>query len=178
MIGKRIADALLAVQFDVSTLPPGANVDATGSRRRVQALASRGWSLPQIAARLGVDPTSLRVHQPNRRFIQKRNADAIKAVYDELWDQDPPTGTTQELRVARYAKTWARKSGFMPPGAWDDDTIDDPDAQPDIGEKVRANANAREEIVWLRSFGKTNEQIALHMGKTPDYIRAQLREAA
>lgn len=177
LINATIAETLMSVRLDLSRLPPKSNVDVTGSRRRVQALAWCGWSLQLQAARYGMDATRFRIHRPETRLIWKGNADSIRAVYEELWDQDPPQATTQELRVVRFTKTWALKKGFMPPLAWDDETIDDPDAEPNMGLVTSSNGVTAEEVAFLRSFGKSDRQIAVQLGRTVDYIR-KIEEAA
>src|SRR5699024_4387276 len=51
-VRQRTARALLAVRIDHA---PGTRVDATGTRRRLQALAFMGWSINSLASRLGCD---------------------------------------------------------------------------------------------------------------------------
>lgn len=45
----------------------------------------------------------------------------VRALYDDLWDKPGP-----EPRAVQ----WAKKYGYAPPMAWDEDTIGDPDATP------------------------------------------------
>jgi hypothetical protein len=53
-------------------------------------------------------------------------------VYDQLWDKEPPRGTRYERSNATAASRWAKSNGWVPPLAWDDDTIDNPDAIPQV----------------------------------------------
>src|SRR5690349_9410942 len=48
-----IAQALLAIKPSIDLLAAGTVIDATGTRRRTQALAAIGWSVNAQAARLG-----------------------------------------------------------------------------------------------------------------------------
>jgi len=47
---------LLKMRAGAGTVPPGARVEATGSRRRLQALVAAGWPLPTLAQRLAEAP--------------------------------------------------------------------------------------------------------------------------
>lgn len=110
-----------------------AYVDATGARRRLQALAVNGWTTRQLGAKMGHADQSTALHIQSGRTvtIRKRTADKVAALFEELWDVPGPS--TQTAR-------WAAKRGFAPALAWDDDLIDDPTAAPDLGEPtVRVN---------------------------------------
>ena len=104
-------------------------VDPTGTRRRLQALMANGW--PQV--RLG---PHIRRHPMyvNQLLAQPRiygvTAVSVAAAYDRLWNQDP---RQHGVRIGTYKKVIgvARSHGWAPPGAWDDDTIDDPAAYPE-----------------------------------------------
>jgi hypothetical protein len=66
-------------------------------------------------------------HWTQEKALTHAVADAIVIIYDKVSMipcEDPTAG-----RVARQAK----KKGWAPPLAWDDDTIDDPKAKPDFG---------------------------------------------
>lgn len=92
-----------------------------GARRRVQALLAIGWRHQDIDERCGVR-TGTMLHQVGD-WISQAKHDAIKDVYDELWATPGPRRRATETQYA-------------PPMAWDDDTIDDPNATPDLGTKV------------------------------------------
>ena len=59
--------------------------------------------------------------------------DDIAALYDELWDQQPPTHTRAQRVGRSYALTVARRHGWLPPLAWDD--IDTDPAPPTAGQE-------------------------------------------
>lgn len=101
---------------------PRTFVPAAGSKRRLQALMTQGHSLAALGRRVARDDTLHRVMRA--RFVYAYTADAIKRVYDELWDV-PAVGP-----VAHKTRNLARRRGYPPPMAWDDETIDDPDARP------------------------------------------------
>lgn len=106
---------------------PAAIVPAAGTVRRLQALVALGYSWSRLSKHLGVTVT--RAAQigllPITGHVNRRTAARVKALYDEL---STTPGTD------RYALTVARRHGFYPPLAWDDDTIDDPAAQPQLGD--------------------------------------------
>jgi hypothetical protein len=127
---QALVDAILAVPMPtLDDLGAGTPVDSTGTRRRLQALMALGWSVNRIAQAAGVD------HQPMRHalaggMVSARTARTVRDVYDELWDQAPPTATRGDRVAVGKTRARAAAAGYLPPMAWDDDTIDDPDARP------------------------------------------------
>ena len=118
-------------------------VDAVGSQRRLQALVALGWTTRELTRRLGARDhgTVCDITSGNNRTIRRVTAENIKRVYDELWDQPGPS---------RISAQRAAKRGWVVPLAWDDDTIDDPDATPNLGEPdapVRRGGRLREHLV-------------------------------
>lgn len=100
-------------------------VDATGTRRRIQALHALGWRAIDLAARL--DCTAPAVRQIKwRTTVQRSTAAAVAALYDDLADHHGPSA---RLRAA--AVTW----GWLQPLWWDEDTIDDPSFDPRVAYK-------------------------------------------
>ena len=103
------AAAILAVK--PGHIADGAQVDITGTARRLQALAAIGWPQSWLADRLGWQSGNLNsVVQAKRPAVQKATADAVRALYDELSMQPGPSAV---------ARTIARKHGWVPPLAWD-----------------------------------------------------------
>ncbi|PRX66148.1 hypothetical protein B0I32_106284 [Nonomuraea fuscirosea] len=104
-------------------------LDSTGSRRRVQALATAGWTGEevgrQVAARRGDAWANItRVLKGQR--ITASLAHEIAAVYVDLQQQAPPPTT-----ASKRAKERAQRNRWAPPAAWETVNIDDPDALPD-----------------------------------------------
>lgn len=105
-------------------------VDATGTRRRLQALVARGWNLWAIDDALGKKRTySHNLLQRNSSTILASTAASVSEVYERLAMIDPDTSTSMKLLVANRSKNLARRMGWPPPLAWED--IDDPNEQPD-----------------------------------------------
>lgn len=101
---------LLAVRADdrpdPDQLAAGALVDATGTRRRVQALVAIGWSQSEIARRLGMHPTNLGRTLTGARTTAA-TARAAHDLYDRLWDQAPPQDTHRRKISASRARNHA-----------------------------------------------------------------------
>lgn len=129
-INPETAERLLSVRAPRRRSgPPAGMVDGTGTRRRLQALATRGWPSPQIASRVGISAAHLnRVRRSGH--VSQVVAERVSVVYDELWDQAPPSGTRAERIAVAKVRAHARRSGWVSPLAWNDDEIDNPAAKP------------------------------------------------
>jgi AraC-like DNA-binding protein len=160
------AAALLAVEPKPVDSQRG--IDPTGTRRRVQALAWMGWSAEEVARRAGTTrPTLATLILPSRR-ISVALARRVARVYAELCMTPGPS---------KVAAGRARSLGFAPPLAWDD-TIDDPAATPDLGEKAsRTSALAENAAELVDGQGYTVEQAAERLGVRADYLRTVRRMA-
>ena len=97
-----------------------AYVDATGSRRRLQALAVNGYSTRYLAGRLGHKhaATVQDIGSGKTPTVRYRTMDAIRDLYEELWDK--PGGNARTASIAK-------SKGWLPALAWDDDLIDRPE---------------------------------------------------
>lgn len=120
-ISRDLHERIMAVRLD---LAPSVRVDSIGTVRRLRALVAIGWSQSKLARRLGMHPANFGA-MLRARQVHQRTAQAVKALYEELWDQPPPTGTGYERAAAARAKAYAAEHGWPPPMAWDDDRIDD-----------------------------------------------------
>lgn len=107
-------------------------VSRVGTKRRIEALACLGWSMRALSRMCGwhEDRLSQLINNPEYEQVSPANRDRIARLYDELADRRPPTDTKEQRMSVSRAIGHARRSGFAPPIAWDDDTIDDPNAKP------------------------------------------------
>lgn len=149
-------------------------IDATGTVRRLRALAVIGWDVYTLADRLSWDWHRVsRIRTGAQQMVLRDTARAIAAIYDELAARRGPS--------ARAALD-ARQRGWQPPLAWDDDTIDDPTAEPNVscpvdideiaveraiaGGRVRLTRTERDHVIRvLAAAGHDDAEIArrLHM---------------
>ena len=122
---------------------PG-TADATGTRRRLQALMAAGWSRTILVARLGMTERHVRLILHGSERVLAMTATRVAGLYDELWDQPPPAGTQRERQAATLARNYAREHGWVMPLAWDEEPgphcIDDPAARPAPGWKRQETA--------------------------------------
>ena len=125
--------AILAVRPALDVVDGRTIVDGTGTRRRLQALARCGWPMSRLSARLDGPGRQLDTILRRDARVRAATARAVRVLYDDLWDQAPPEETREDRAAAAYARNRARKQGWVPPLAWDDDEIDDPAAVPARG---------------------------------------------
>lgn len=100
-------------------------VDATGTRRRLQALAALGWSWHNLAPMFGCTRGAVSLWVRGRH-VHAETRERVRAVYETLAGTAGPSAESRRRAVQR---------GWAPPQAWDD-TIDDPDATPNMGAPV------------------------------------------
>jgi DNA-binding CsgD family transcriptional regulator len=108
-------------------LPTGRGFrDATGTRRRIQALVALGWTQNQLGQRLGASRSVVSQLARGRTYPQVEHATAerVTLLYEHLSGTPGPS---------EQARARARRAGYAPPCAWDEHTIDDPAAGPDYG---------------------------------------------
>ena len=121
---------ILAVEATVDNIADGTPIPAVGARRRLQALGAIGWSQSQLGERLGICRGNMPAVIRSER-LAAGTVRAIQALYEELWNSPPPEGNQWDRAVAARSRNSARARGWAPPMAWDDDTIDDPEAVPE-----------------------------------------------
>jgi transcriptional regulator with XRE-family HTH domain len=158
------ARRILAVRAAVDTVSDGGVIDGTGTLRRLHALHARGWSRRALAARLGVEHNTL-THIEKAETSSGRLARAVRALYEELWDQAPPSATPAERAAITRTLRWAEQHQWVPPAAWDDDLIDDPSAVPAVQADEEDDVVARlDELVFLAGMGEDLDRAARRLG--------------
>lgn len=163
------ARRLLDVRLE---LAPSTPVDATGTLRRLRALVAVGWPQSELAWRLGWrDGNFSSLILGRRPHVLQRTADEVRALYDELWDVAPPAES------AGRARRRAAAAGWTGPLSWDDETIDDPAARPDVGRRA-ADVLDLDEVDHLAEAGASLEEIGRRLGRRPESIEQARRRAA
>ncbi|MDR3081747.1 MAG: hypothetical protein LBV60_12620 [Streptomyces sp.] len=174
-----LAAAVLAVEPLLDHLGQATTIDATGTRRRLQALVAAGWPQHHLALRLGMTDGNFGAALGRPRTLV-RTARAVRAMYDALWREDPRTHGVDNQAYSR-ARNHAASRGWAPVGAWDDDTIDDPAATPQAGtdhalSRDERAAVRREEIEHLHDSGLSDHEIAARLGMHVNTVRTIVLE--
>ena len=98
-------------------------IPATGTMRRLQALAVIGWSTAEIAARMGSHYKPLqKIRSGQRECVHLSTARRVAAVFDALCMH------VRHDRAAKITRFRATANGWVPPLAWRD--IDTDKKQP------------------------------------------------
>lgn len=146
--------------------------DATGSRRRLQALAVQGFPLSFIGARVGAKESILNVVRSGARTrIHISRIVKIREVHEMLWDTDPLSlGIGQ--RESSIAQASARRGGWHPTEAWAD--IDDPECAPVKKTAPKYVRTAEDYREMTERFGLNRRQAAERLGLSLDALNAAL----
>ena len=110
---------LLAVRFQASAVPPGRRVDATGTRRRLQALATLGWSVTSLAARSDLALRTLR-RALTTTTVTAETARTVGRLYDQLRAEPVTQRDPRDQAAAARSKARGQRAGWRGPLAWDD----------------------------------------------------------
>ncbi|WP_221585583.1 hypothetical protein [Microbacterium sp. G2-8] len=168
-VKRETAERILAVKPDLDALAPSASVPALGTRRRLQALVTLGWSPQRIAPRVGLSPTNMtRVMTCDRVSVATHRA--VAAAYDELWNIAPPRAAWHDAAAYSRARRLARERRWLPPLAWDDpDTDAEPPVVPDRVEPTDGDEPVLDEVaIELACAG---EQVRLSKPERLEAVR-------
>lgn len=175
---------ILAFQPTVDALADGATLEACGAARRLRALVAIGWSQTKLADRVGITLANLNLIALGKQTrVTARVHRAVTNVYDELWNTPPVAADRWAAASITRAKQTAAGHGWPPPLAWDDDTIDEPDATPEgirTGQPrpIGTGVDADDIIWWLEQEPlATAEQIGGRFGLTRGAVRVALARA-
>lgn len=149
--------AILAVKHRPFVTP------STGSTRRVRALAAMGYTARMIAEHAGISHAQVAAHMVGSNpSIRTADHDRLVAAFDALAMRPGPSA---------YARTSARTKGWAPPLAWDDDTIDNPAAEPAGSYRPAPLGIDVDEVDLLVSHGEHPDNIATRLDRTRESIR-------
>jgi hypothetical protein len=144
--------------------------DATGTRRRLQALCALGWTTDIIGQHLHVDGKAVRSFMQTKT-VTTTTASRVCAVYDQLSMTPGPSSITRKRSAA---KAW------VVPLAWDDESIDDPRARPDRtarGGRNRRGAADVDDARQLLDYGLPVNEVAAKFKIKPESLVVALRRA-
>lgn len=163
-VWRSTANRILAIPLEVDNRNYGVRIDSTGSLRRLRALQAIGWTQTEIAHRIGWTLQNLnRYFISDPGMINRGTAVTIAKLFNELQLIPGPS---------ERSRRHARKHGWPPPLAWDEDTIDDPAAVPDVGRHETVTFEDR--YTELRDLGYHDLQIVTKLGIQPESLLRQL----
>ncbi|KAB2586055.1 hypothetical protein BS297_07325 [Rhodococcus erythropolis] len=162
-------------------------VDATGTRRRLQALLTNGYRAKDLVTSLGLHISCQRIIRSEKVSAVIR--DSVAQLYRELEDQD-------QVGPSDLARERYRGLGYLPPMWWDSDIIDDPSAEPAgvrVYTKIRVEdgqgvsrycrvlvdvvtETRAERVARMHRLGLSVDQIAVRIGTRARYVRRTLVE--
>ncbi len=168
---KRIRDTnaqrLLAIPVPESPhhlVAGGARIPALGTTRRLQSLVAIGYTQVFLSDRMGwTAGNATRLFTGRADYVTASTARRVEAVFNEL-QLIPGPNARARLR--------AKHLGWVPPLAWDEDTIDHTDAAPDFGEPNKVTFADRYQE--LRELGYPHERIANKLGIQIESLDRQL----
>lgn len=141
-----------------NTSPVEYDLTAVGVRRRLEALAAIGYGQTDLAELLNLDRGHFVFWQLD---VPPYRWPAVARLFARL--EMLPGGS-------ETAREHAAAHGWAPPLAWDEETIDDPDAQPQgvpprgYRRRNRVPADFVDMVLEARDLGQCDEEIAASMG--------------
>lgn len=170
------------------------SVDATGTRRRVEALCCLGWSTTQIGERIGMIQNQLWM-TTQQDTVYVTTAARVAEAYEVLSMTVPPMTTTSERISVSRTRSHALRAGYAPPLAWDN--IDDPNERPNLGgrddeidpvvvdrliagQQVTSTRAEKVEAMrrWLAGGGSQRSLCAIHGWQESRYLERPTEEDA
>lgn len=156
---------IMAIPFPETILNKGANnIPNVGVKRRIQALVAAGYPMRMLAAEFGAS------HQNVGFWLKREN------VTSETFQKVDELFRRLQLRPGPSKRSMlrAQRLGWAPPLAWDEDTIDDPLAEP-LNPK-RPKSEEWIDTYWeLRDMGLVEERVAERMGISGEALAMRLR---
>lgn len=158
---------ILAVPRPAARKPSLQHVDATGTRRRLQALLRIGWSCEELGPLLGVSASRMAQLMKAEQVTLATRARVI-AVYRRLEDTQGPSS-----RNVRRAE----RAGWPRPVDWDGMDIDDPTVAPDAVKRAPRPLVVAEETEFLTGMGVARHVIAEQLGLNVESLERTLARA-
>lgn len=161
-----VAARILVIPLVAPPVKAHTIVDATGTRRRVQALVAMGWPLNALGPQLGIHPRRLSDLIRSDRVLAS-TAQRIARAYRTVQTRDPRNHGVPDRSIA-MARNLAAREGWRGPLDWDD--IDAPDSRPESWGRSRAKRGSRRvavdrtTVAQLTAAGRTAQQIADELG--------------
>lgn len=164
------ARRIMSVSLDLDHVAARARVDATVTRRKLEALVAMGWTKAALAKRLGIarENTGMLFQ---RGEVSGHRARQVRDLFNELWDKRPDRRDGYYYRQLRHAE----ERGYVTALAWND--IEDlneeqPKPYPLYRRTFRhSREDAEADVLFLRRFGESESEIAKRLHITPQRLR-------
>ncbi|WP_405531582.1 hypothetical protein OG592_27265 [Streptomyces avidinii] len=170
------AAALLAFEPTLDDCPAGARVDATGSIRRLRALATLGWTTQAISVHVTCVSAKTLEQLGRAGRASKVTAQLAREIRDFYAKTShlPVPADVITPWIAERRRNHAARQGWVKPALWDDDSIDDPAAEPSVVERTPRYIALGEDCLELERLGHSRQQIAERLGVTRDGLQRAL----
>lgn len=155
-IRPETAARILAIRPSRNLFAEDSRVDATGTRRRLQALAAAGWPGVLLAERAGWNNTYVSELQRRTGTVYARTAQTATGLYNSLVGLDPVANGASPTSAHR-AQLNAQRLGWLPSRVWDAD-IDDPATDPNVADTGTVDDEAVLRVVAGGSAGLTRAE--------------------
>lgn len=168
-VQARTAQKILAVPVP-STARPHRNKNlapAIGTKRRLQALVAMGYTNQELANLVDYPECQFPKLLFTKKWVSVEVAKRAEDVFNRLQLVPPADGIH-----ARRARARAKRKGWVPPLAWDEDEIDDPNAVPHVFKQKRVSVT--EQFRELKELGVSDQAIVDRLNlkpKTLQYLR-------
>lgn len=160
-VHKKTAAAIFDIRLNQTPPIPRGLVDATGTRRRLQALAVLGYNLTDVARQSGVAQSSLQqTLKGDWGRVRTLVATRVARVYRQLAMRPAPAS-----RSAEQSRNQAMILGWHGPMAWAD--IDDPACRPDPGEPAAPCRVHADDVAELAAAGLDDGAIGRRLNASP-----------
>lgn len=168
-----IAAKILAIE--VAPFLSG-RVDATGTRRRLQALSAIGWPLRELGPHIGVEPDGVRRIVSRGSRVFGSTAQAVADAYDELRTSKPQKHGVSDLGINRALRR-AKQLRWAPPKYWNQHpgAIDDPHFESSYG-VTRREIVAQDAHFLMTTNGLDKNAVAARLGIDKSYIEHAFRD--
>ncbi|WP_030764865.1 hypothetical protein [Streptomyces sp. NRRL F-2664] len=147
---------------------PG-TIDATGTRRRIQALAAIGWPLVRLGPIIGIHPGWVD-DLLKKEVTSGQTAHSVRLAFERLGNSSPERHGVSKASAKR-ARRRAASLRWAPPKYWArfPDAIDDPHFTPEYG-LSKADLLAEEATFLVTVAGLTRTEAAIRLGKDRTYV--------
>lgn len=167
---------ILGVRPELEHPGLGGRMPSIGAARRVRALLALGFSTQFVSENCGLGRHPNPAHRLARglvrsEFIFRSTHQSVAEGYERLHATTPADWGISPNSYVR-SRNSARRYGYPPPGCWDPDTIDDPDALPEwtgeCGTERGYQIHYRERIPYCPPCREAHHEYKLeHPGKSP-----------